>query len=114
LARGPAWKTIGLEIDLKSLEAIFAEFGMPLHLPYQSWNEAVPVYSGGRQIGKATSGTWSPMLKKYIAIVRLKPRFARLGTKVDMEVTIDAQRKEARAMVVEMPFFNPPRKMARG
>ena len=113
LARGPAWKTVGLEVDLKSLEAIFAEFGMPLHLPYQSWTEAVPIYSGGRQIGKATSGTWSPMLKKYIAIARLKPRYARAGTRVDMEVTIDAQRKEAQATVVEMPFFNPPRKMAR-
>lgn len=112
LARGPVWMTMGIEVDLISLEAIFGEFGMPLHLPYQSWSEAVPIYSGGRQIGKATSGTWSPMLKKYIAIARLKPRFARLGTSVDMEVTIDAQRKKARATVVKMPFFNPPRKMA--
>jgi len=114
LARGPAWKTVGLEVDLKSLEAIFAESGMPLHLPYQSWTEAVPVYSGGRQIGQATSGTWSPILKKYIAIARLRPRYARLGAKVDMEVTVDAQRKEARATVVKMPFFNPPRKVACG
>ncbi len=112
LARGPAWMTMGLEVDLRSLEAIFADFGMPLHLPYQSWSEAVPIYSGGRQIGKATSGTWSPMLKKYIAIARLKPRYARPGTTVDMEVTIDAQRKEARATVVKMPFFDPPRKIA--
>jgi aminomethyltransferase len=114
LAHGPAWKTVGLDVDLKSLEAIFAEFGMPLHLPYQSWTEAVPVYSDGRQIGKATSGTWSPILKKYIAIARLRPRYARLGAQVDMEVTVDAQRKEARATVVKMPFFDPPRKVARG
>jgi aminomethyltransferase len=112
LARGPAWMTMGLEVDLTSLEAIFAEFGMPLHLPYESWSEAVPVYSGGRQVGKATSGTWSPMLKKNIAIARLKPRYARPGTSVDMEVTIDAQRKQARATVVKMPFFDPPRKLA--
>lgn len=114
LARGSVWMTVGLEVDLKSLEALFASFGMPLHLPYQSWSEAVPIYSGGRQVGKATSGTWSPILKKYIAIARLKPRYARLGTSVDMEVTIDAQRKQARATVVKMPFFNPPRKIARG
>jgi hypothetical protein len=31
---------------------------------------------------------------------------------VDMEVTIDAQRKQAKATVVKMPFFNPPRKAA--
>ncbi len=112
LARGPAWMTVGLEIDLKSLEAIFADFGMPLHLPYQSWNEAVPVYSGGHQIGKATSGTWSPILKKNIAIARLKFHYARPGKRVDMEVTVDAQRKQAQATVVDMPFFNPPRKIA--
>jgi aminomethyltransferase len=113
-ARGPAWATMGLEIDLQSLEAIFAEFGMPLYLPHEPWLEAVPVYSGGRQIGKATSGTWSPILKKYIAIARIKPRYAAPGTKVDMEVTIEAQHKEARATVVKMPFFDPPRKRALG
>jgi aminomethyltransferase len=114
LARDPSWKTMGLDVDLRSLEAVFASFGMPLQLPYQSWSDAVPLYSGGRQIGKATSGTWSPVLKKYIAIARLKPRYARPGSSVDMEVTIDAQRKQARATVVKMPFFDPPRKLARG
>jgi aminomethyltransferase len=109
-ARGSAWLTMGLEVDVESLEAIFAEFGMPLYLPHEAWSEAVPVYSGGRQIGKATSGTWSPLLKKYIAIVRLMPRYARPGTQVDLEVTIEAQRKQAKAMVVKMPFFDPPRK----
>ena len=109
---GSAWATMGLEVDLKSLEAIYAEFGMPLYLPYQSWTEAVPIYSGGHQIGKATSGTWSPMLKKYIAMARLLPHYAQPGTSLEMEVTIDAQRKRARATVVKMPFFDPPRKTA--
>jgi len=114
LARGLAWETIGLEINLNSLEAIYAEFGMPLYLPYEAWMEAVPVYSGGQQIGKATSGMWSPMLKKYIAIARVKPQFARPGTQVNMEVTIDAQRKQAQATIVKMPFFNPDRKTSLG
>jgi len=114
LARDLAWETIGLEINLNSLEAIYAEFGMPLYLPYEAWMEAVPVYSGGQQIGKATSGMWSPMLKKYIAIARVKPQFARPGTQVNMEVTIDAQRKQAQATIVKMPFFNPDRKTSLG
>lgn len=63
--KGLIWNTIGLEIDLKSLEAIYAKYGMPLYLPYQSWSDAVLVSSQGKQIGKATSGTWSPMLKIY-------------------------------------------------
>jgi len=112
--QGPAWGTMGLDVDLTSLARIYADFGMPLYLPYEAWNVAVPVYSSGRQIGKATSGMWSPMLKKYIAISRLEPRFARPGTQVDLEVTIDAQRKLARATVVKMPFFDPPRKKSLG
>ncbi|MGD9092584.1 MAG: aminomethyltransferase family protein [Anaerolineales bacterium] len=113
-AHGPAWDTIGLEVNLNSLEDIYAEFGMPLYLPHEAWNEAVPVYSGGHQIGKATSGMWSPLLKKYIAIARLKPQFANPGTQVEIEVTIDAQRKQAEATVVKMPFFDPPRKKSLG
>jgi aminomethyltransferase len=113
-ARGSAWNTVGLEVNLDSLEGIYAEFGMPLYLPYEAWMEAVPVYSGGQQIGKATSGTWSPLLKKYIAIARLKTQFARPGTQVDIEVTIDVQRKQAQATVVKMPFFNPDRKTSCG
>jgi aminomethyltransferase len=112
--RGSAWQTVGLEVNLNSLEAIYDGFGMPLYLPHAAWNEAVPVYSGRQQIGKATSGMWSPMLKKYIAIARLKPQFTHPGAQVDLEVTIDAQRKRAQATVVKMPFFNPPRKKSLG
>jgi aminomethyltransferase len=108
--KGLKWNTVGLEIDLKSLESIYAEYGMPLYLPYQSWSEAVPVYFKGTLIGKATSGTWSPMLKKYIAIARIKPQYASPGKQVEMEVTVDFERHNAKANVVKMPFFNPPRK----
>ena len=108
--KGLEWNTVGLEIDLKSIEAIYAKYGMPLYLPYQSWGEAVPVYSDGKQIGKATSGTWSPMLKKYIAIARIKPKYASIGNQVEMEVTVNAERQNAKAKVVKTPFFNPARK----
>jgi aminomethyltransferase len=109
---GLKWNTVGLEVDLKSLESIYAKYGMPLSLPYRSWGEAVPVYSQGKLIGKATSGTWSPMLKKYIAIARIKPQYAKLGNQIEMEVTVDAERHNAKAKIVKMPFFNPSRKMS--
>ena len=108
--QGSAWATIGLEIELPSLEAVYRSFGMPLSLPLASWNEAVPVYARGRQIGKATSGTWSPVLKSYIALARLKPAYVQPGTRVAMEVTVEAHRRQAEAVVVETPFFNPDRK----
>ncbi len=61
-------------------------------------------------IGKATSGTWSPTLKKYCVIARVKPRYGQLGTTINMEATIHGQRFTVPATVVKMPFFDPARK----
>jgi len=108
--RGPAWVTVGLEIDLVALERIYASFGMPLHLPHVAWSDATPIYRDGKQVGKATSGTWSPILKKYIALARLKPEHAELGTVVDLEETVEAQNRLVPATVVKTPFFDPERK----
>ena len=83
---------------------------MPLQLPWEAWSTAVPVYVGGRQVGKATSGTWSPTLKKYIALARVKPRHTALGGKLDIEMTVEAIRRTVPAKVVKTPFFDPTRK----
>jgi aminomethyltransferase len=113
--RGPAWKTVGLVLDLPALEAVHARFGMPLHLPDRSWNDAVPVHADAErreQVGRATSGTWSPVLKSYVAIARVLPRHAAPGGRVFIEETIEATRFAVPARVVDLPFFDPPRKRA--
>ena len=113
--RGPAWTTVGIEVDLRALEKVYARFSMPLHLPYTSWNEAVPIYADASQrehVGRATSGTWSPILKKYVAICRLRPGLAAPGTRVHFEATVEGQRFAVPATVVPLPFFDPPRKRA--
>jgi aminomethyltransferase len=113
--RGPAWSTVGLEVDTVALEKLYSQFSMPLHLPYTSWTQAVPVYADAgkrQQIGKGTSGTWSPILKKYVVMAQVKPRYSKPGTSIFMEATVDAQRFAVPATVVEMPFFDPPRKRA--
>ena len=110
-ARGPAQATVGLEVDLRSLEGLFRAFGMPLQLPAVPWTAAVPVYHlDGEQIGKATSGMWSPLLKKYIALARLGAQHARPGESVHLEVTVEARRLRAEARVVRLPFLQLPRK----
>lgn len=108
--RGARWHTVGLEADWDSLEAVFDEFDLPPQLPTTSWGDPVPVYSGRRQVGKATSGTWSPLLKKYLAIARLEPAHARPGGRVELEITVEGHRRTATASVVALPFFDPPRK----
>ncbi|HEX6268112.1 MAG TPA: glycine cleavage T C-terminal barrel domain-containing protein, partial [Burkholderiales bacterium] len=63
-------------------------------------------------VGYATSGGWSPLLKKYIALAHLRAPWATPGTPLDMEVTVEHQRKRAAARVVKKPFFDPERKRA--
>jgi aminomethyltransferase len=71
------------------------------------------VYKGGRQVGRATTTTWSPVLKKLIALATMEaPHFAE-GTGVEFEITVEAVRHRVPAAVVKTPFFNPPRKTAR-
>lgn len=110
--RGPAWQFVGIEVDWESLERLYAERGLPPRIPTMAWRVSVPIYSGGKQIGYASSGCWSPILKRYIALAHVESAYAALGTPVKMEVTVEHRRKQADAKVVKTPFFDPPRKRA--
>ena len=72
----------------------------------------MPVYVNGTQVGYATSGCWSPVLKKYLALAHVRGEHARPGSAVMMEVTVEHHRKRAAARVAKTPFFNPERKRA--
>ncbi|HYT82345.1 MAG TPA: aminomethyltransferase family protein [Gemmatimonadales bacterium] len=109
--RGAAWQFTGLAVDWESLERLYAEVGLPPRLPTQAWRTSVPIYGNGRrQVGYATSGGWSPLLKQYLALAHLEAPFARTGTALRMEVTVEHRRKQATARVTPLPFFNPDRK----
>jgi aminomethyltransferase len=108
--RGPAWRFVGIETSWDSLERLYAEAGLPPILPTTAWRASVPLYSGGLQVGYATSGCWSPLLKRYIALAHVDAAFSAPGTAVDMEVTVEHRRRRAAALVQPLPFFNPSRK----
>ena len=111
-ARGPEWSFVGLEIDWMALEQLFAEVELPPRLPAEAWRTSVPVYAGARQVGYATSGCWSPLLKKSLALAHLESAHAKPGTELAMEVTVEHRRKRATARVARIPFFDPERKRA--
>ena len=111
-ARGPQWQFVGIELDWNSLERLYAEVGLATRLPGAAWRMSVPIYSGGEQVGYATSGGWSPLLKKYIALAHLRAPWFAVDTPLEMEITVEHRRKRAAARVVKKPFFDPPRKKA--
>jgi aminomethyltransferase len=105
------WVLVGIEYDWDEIEAMFKQEGLPPEICGHAWRDAVPLYDqAGRQIGQATSGTWSPMLKKNIAICTIESDFAKPGTKIKVEMTVEYRRKKVTATVVKTPFFNPERK----
>ena len=110
--RGSAREIVGLEIDWPQVENLYEEVGLPPAVSPIASRVAVPVFKEGAQVGKATSSTWSPTLKKMIALATLKREFTRPGTRVQFEITVEAVRHQVRATVVKTPFFNPKRKTA--
>jgi len=110
--RGHAREIVGLEIDWPEVESIYENVGLPPAVSPIASRVAVPIYKEGVQIGKATTSTWSPTLKKMIALATLRREFTRPGTRVQFEITVEAVRHQVRATVVKTPFFNPKRKTA--
>jgi aminomethyltransferase len=110
--RGPKRLLVGLDINWEDVERIYDSFGLGPQVPSVASRTPVPVYRGGLQVGKATSTTWSPTLKKMVALASLTREHAAAGTELQMELTVEAVRHKVRALVRDLPFFNPPRKMA--
>jgi glycine cleavage system T protein (aminomethyltransferase) len=109
---GSRRRIAGVEIDWPSIEALYDRLGMPPQVPSAASRTPVPVYGGGRQIGRATTTTWSPVLKKLIALATIDaPHFGE-GSAIEFEITVEAVRHRVPAKVVKTPFFNPKRKTA--
>jgi len=108
--RGAKRTLVGLEIDWSDMEKIFDRQGLAPQTPATASRVHVPVYRGRDQVGKATSTTWSPLLKQLIALASVQTQHAGPGTKLQIEMTVEAVRYKCGATVRQLPFFNPPRK----
>ena len=108
--RGLARKVVGLAVDWADVEALYERFHLAPVAPAAASRVAVPVMHGGQQVGRATTTAWSPTLKQLIALATIDAPFFAEGTRLDVEVTVEATRHFAGASVVRTPFFNPPRK----
>jgi aminomethyltransferase len=108
-AGGPARRLVGMELDWNDIEKAFERHGVPAVLVLGTFGP-VPVYAGGRQMGKATSMTWSPILKRVISLSVVDRSLAAEGTTFEVEWTVEGARERVGASVVALPFLDPPRK----
>ena len=88
-------KQVGLIIDCKPLEGPNTTF----------W----PIEDKGSKIGKVTSAVYSPRLKKNIALAMVNVENSEIGT--DLEVL--THQGKFFAKIVEIPFYDPKKKIAK-
>jgi len=108
--RGPKRRLVGLEVDWTDVEKRFESAGLTPQVQSTASRTAVPLFSNGAQVGKVTSSTWSPILKKMVGLASVVSEHAATGTRLEMELTVEATRSKVGVKVVDLPFYNPPRK----
>ena len=110
VVNGPEWEFVGIEIQWTELENHYRNVGLAPGLPSTAWRTSTPLYYNHEQVGYATSGAWSPILKRYIALAHVKSIYAIEGTELQFELKVEHFRKLTTAKVVKTPFFDPERK----
>ena len=109
-AGGPARRLVGLELDWYGIEGLFSAQGLPPAISPVVDRSPRPVFVGGRQVGRATSVGWSPILKQAIGLASVPPAQEARGSKLDVEWSVEGRRGRVSATVVDLPFLDLERK----
>ena len=109
---GSKWAIVGLDVNWPEIEKLYGKYGLPPEIGNHTWRDSIPLYTNNKnsQIGYATSGTWSPILKKNIALATIEKKYDKPGTEVQLEMTIEHVRHTVTAIVSKPQFYNPKRK----
>ena len=107
---GPKRRLVGLQLAWNDIEGLFSAQGLPPAISPSVDRSHRPVFVGGRQVGRATSVGWSPILKQAIALASVPPASEALGAHVDVEWTVEGRRGRVDATVVSLPFLDLERK----
>ena len=107
------WKLVGLMVDWKEYDHKYNSAGLVPPKDHTPVTEEFMVYTDDyTRVGYATSFMYSPMVQRHIAIARVRPEHSALGTRVNLEVTINHRYELVGAHVARLPHFNPERKTA--
>ncbi len=112
-AGGPARRLVGLTLDWYGIEGLYDAQGIPPAVSPTVDRSPRPVFDvRGRQIGRATSVGWSPILKQAIALASVSAGNETPGGPVAVEWTVEGRRGRVPAVVTELPFLDLARKRA--
>ena len=111
-AGGPERRLVGLQLDWYDIEGLYDAQGLPPAISPSVGRDPVPVFAGGRQVGRATSHGWSPILKQAIALASVPPAHEAIGSRLAVEWTVEGRRGRVGATVVDLPFLDLERKRA--
>lgn len=107
------------EVDFIGREALLARKEHPRHVIVGlelDVNEAVHhgdcVHIGRAQVGVVTSGCWSPVLNKSIALARVEPGAAALDTAIEVG-RLDGHQQRLPGRVVRFPHYDPDKTRVR-
>jgi aminomethyltransferase len=107
---GPARRLVGLELEWAGIEGLFAKHDLAPAVSPLVHRDPVPVYKEGKQVGRATSITWGPTIKKMVGFGSVDERFEAIGTRLSVEWSVEGERGKVAAVVVPMPFLDLERK----
>ena len=108
--------TVGLVVDWHHYQKLHREAGIspPLHELY--FEETLSLYRVSDvpydYAGYASSLLFSSLLKQLIAIARVPIDCAKIGTELEIEMSVLRKPVYVQATVAKLPFFNPDRKTA--
>ncbi len=109
-AGGPPRRLVGLELDWSGIEGLYAKHELAPAVSPMVHRDPVPVYKDGKQVGRATSITWGPTIKKMIGFGSIDKNLERLGARVSVEWSVEGERGKVGATVVKTPFLDLDRK----
>ena len=109
-AGGPPRRLVGLDIEWAGIEGMFDRHDLAPEVSPMVTRAEIPLYKDNKQIGRATSTTWGPTIKKMIALASVDAAFASPGTRVSIEWTVEGEHGKVAATVVALPFLDLERK----
>jgi aminomethyltransferase len=109
---GPKRRLVGIHVDWSDIEGMFAKHGLAPAVSPFVLRDPVPIYKQGRRVGRATSIAWGITIKKMVGFASVPPSLSTVGSRFQVEWSVEGERGKVRATVVDLPFLDLPRKRA--